>query len=64
VGGRLLEQILQKIVLEHQGLVALLSTADLGLVEFMALMVFGLGLTAVWVSLLAYGFFSLIFWAF
>jgi hypothetical protein len=44
--------------------VALLSTADLGLVEFTALMVFGLGLTAVWVSLLAYGLFSLIFWRF
>jgi hypothetical protein len=42
-----LEQKLRKIVPERQGLVALLSTADLGLVEFTALMVFGLGLTAV-----------------
>jgi hypothetical protein len=63
-GRRPLEQKLRKIVPERQGLVALLSTADLGLVEFTALMVFGLGLTAVWVSLLAYGLVSLIFRAF
>jgi hypothetical protein len=60
-GRRPLEQKLRKIVPKHQGLVALLGTADLGLVEFTALMVFGLGLTAVWVSLLAYSLVSLIF---
>jgi hypothetical protein len=58
-----MEQNLRKIV-PDQGLMSLLSTANPGLVQFTALMVLGLGLTVVWISLLSYGFFSLIFWAF
>jgi hypothetical protein len=63
-GRRSMDQHRFKILAGLSGLKSLLSNADLGRLEFTALMVFGLGLTAVWISFLAYGLFSLIFWVF